>query len=487
MLKPLAELGRSTLIYGLGLAVGRLLSLLTLPIFTRYLSATEFGVIALVVLSGTVLRQVFALGVSGAAGIVYFRAPDADGRAAALWTAVALVGLGGLALVGLAVALAPGLSALIFASTDWAAAIRWHAVGMAAGMLAETLLLRLQFAGRPLPFVALSLGQGLFGLLLSYLLVVEAGLGVAGWIFGNCGGAIVGLVAVLCVVLADCRPAFDRRLLRPLLASGLPLVPGGLLMLLLFQGATYAVERQAGLAVAGQFAVALQFGGGMMLLTGAFGNAWYPFFQSYAGRPEEAARQFPRLVTAYAFGFGLAALAFFALARPAAMLLTEASFHAAYRGIGWCALAYFLLTLWSMLLPALYFAGETWLVLPVQAAAVALAIAGHFLLPARLGLEGAAMAVALGAAGMVGLQILANRLRGYGLPMTEPERLLTALAALAVAVLGQRAIDENLGLALALPASAGLLALYALLGWHGLGPERLALTMLWRARGQAGA
>ncbi|MBM3489274.1 MAG: hypothetical protein FJX68_02320 [Alphaproteobacteria bacterium] len=484
MLQPLAQLGRSTLIYGLGLAAGRLLSLLTLPIFTRYLSATEFGLIALLLLAGMVARQACGLGIGGAAGIVYFRAADASGRAAALWTAAMLTGLGALALLGLAWLAAPALGGVLLDGAERAGLIRWHALGLAAGMLAEMLLLRLQFESRPAAFVLLSVGQGATGLALSYLLVVEAGFGIAGWIVGNCGGALLGLLAVLLVVLAGCRPAFDRHLVRPLLTSGLPLVPGGLLTLLLFQGATYAVAREAGLAVAGQFSIALQFGAGMMLLTGAFGNAWYPYFQSHAGRPEEAARQFPRLVSAYAFGFGLAALAFFAVARPLVALLTEAGFHAAYRGVGWSALAYYLLALWSMLLPALYFARETWLVLPVQAAAVVYAAGGHVLLLPALGLEGAAMAVALGAGGMVATQLLANRLRGYRLPMTEPGRLLAALSALAVAVLTQRAIDESLALPLALPASAALLAAYAAVGWRGLGRERLALTTRLRARGQ---
>lgn len=94
------------------------------------------------------------------------------------------------------------------------------------------------------------------------------------------------------------------------------------------------------------------------------------------------------------------------------------------------------------------------------------------------------MAVALGAGGMVATQLLANRLRGYRLPMTEPGRLLAALSALAVAVLTQRAIDESLALPLALPASAALLAAYAAVGWRGLGRERLALTTRLRARGQ---
>ena len=169
-------------------------------------------------------------------------------------------------------------------------------------------------------------------------------------------------------------------------------------------------------------------------------------------------------------------LLFFVFARPAVMLLAAPEFQDAYRAVGPIAAAQFFVALWSALLPGMYFARDTKLVPLVQGCAAVLTVAAHLLLIPRFGIEGAGLAVAVGAASMVLLQIGLNRWRRYGVRTHEARRLGSALGLLVIALVAQRFSDESFDAVAALGPSVLLLLAFGLGAWLLLSTdERAAL------------
>src|SRR5260221_4207792 len=70
------RLGKHTAVYGLGGLVSRILAVLLLPLYTRYLGPTGFGKIETVVALTTVLVIVLRLGISSAFFRFYFDTKD---------------------------------------------------------------------------------------------------------------------------------------------------------------------------------------------------------------------------------------------------------------------------------------------------------------------------------------------------------------------------------------------------------------------------
>lgn len=426
------SLSRKTLVYGLGQGCGKLLSVVSLPIFTAYLTPDDFGVLSLLALVALGARMLFGLGISSATGIVYLQQPDEAVRGAAIWTAAALLATSAAALAAVATGFGRPLAAAVLGGTEWAGVLALYCLAMAIQLTADPILVWLQYSGRAVSFVMVALLGAVSSVGLSLFLVSAQGMGVLGWTIGFLGGAIVQVVVCLVLVAARLRRRFDAGVAKRLLGAGLPLMPSSLMMYLLLNAAPYLLTLTLGIDAAGLYAVGYQFGLGMALATVAFSAAWYPFFQSYGQRPSEAAEVFPRLSMLYVLVFGFLALLFFVLADPVVALLTEPAFHAAATVIGPLAVAHFLIGLWSMLLPAMYFARETWLVAAVQASGAAVGLAGQWLLAPLLGIEGAGFGIALGAATMVAVQVLLDRWR-YRLRTYDIAHLGRGLALLAVA------------------------------------------------------
>ena len=78
MLTRLKELLRHSAIYGLGSIVARVLGVLLLPLYTRYLSPSDYGLIETLVALSAVLTALVAQGMKSAFFRFYFDSPNSS-------------------------------------------------------------------------------------------------------------------------------------------------------------------------------------------------------------------------------------------------------------------------------------------------------------------------------------------------------------------------------------------------------------------------
>jgi O-antigen/teichoic acid export membrane protein len=71
---------RHSAVYGVGGLVSRMLAVLLLPLYTRYLSKADYGAIETLIALTTVLVIVLRAGISSAFFRFYFDAVDEEGR-----------------------------------------------------------------------------------------------------------------------------------------------------------------------------------------------------------------------------------------------------------------------------------------------------------------------------------------------------------------------------------------------------------------------
>ena len=456
----LARLVRHALVYGAGQAATRLVALVMLPIATAYLDRAEYGLLAVLTLAGMIAGAVLGLGVAPALGVVYFDQADAEHKARTTRTAeVVTAALAGLTLtVGVLLAfVVPGLGIVPAAAAPSLIVLQFAitAVQLATGPL----LLRLQFDGRPQAFAVLGLVNAVLSAGLG-VAALHAGLGVGGLLLASLIGNAAAYVAAR--GLATGRAArLEAPAARRLLSLGLPMVPSALLVMLIFNAAPAVLARFAALEEAGLFAVGAQLGGALLFAVAACTAAWHPFFLGYKTRQAEASAIFPLVTTAYVAAFGLAVLMFFVCAKPVVRLLAAETFWPAYRIVGIMAAVQAILGFWSFLLPGLYYAEATRLLLLPQAAAAAAALILQLLLAPRLGAEGAALGILGGTLALVAAQIAVNSWRRFAIELAVGRCLaMGAVAALAAAA--QRLfVDEVFSGRTAALASIILLALAA--------------------------
>ena len=72
MKTAILSLGRNSLIYGIGSVVIKFVNLVTLPLFTIYLTPSDYGVLAMLAMLSMVIEPIGSLGLSAAMGPKYF-------------------------------------------------------------------------------------------------------------------------------------------------------------------------------------------------------------------------------------------------------------------------------------------------------------------------------------------------------------------------------------------------------------------------------
>jgi O-antigen/teichoic acid export membrane protein len=387
----------SSLIYGAGAVANRLAALLLLPVFTAYLTPADYGVVGLLATLGMFLTPVFSFGLGSSIGISYFASAGSDAREKVIKSAFAIMLLSAVCMAFLAAALKDTISSWMFSSTEFTPHVLVTILGVGFSLLVIPLQLRLQFEQRPVAFVNVSL-IGLAGSLgTSYWMVAHREAGAIGLLAGAALGQ--GLTLAAC---GFCGFRFPRLkdlvspIAKDLLVIGLPMIPSFFLLFFLQNAVRWPLEWQAGLHDVGLFTIGTNIGLAITVFCGGVVAAWLPHALSKAHEWEERRHELAQSFTRYFAVAGYLVLLFFVGSQPVMKLFVADAFFPAWTVVGLAALAQFLISLYSMVLPPLYIAKKVRLVLISQAIA---ALVTAMLMPwlVSFGMAGAALVVVVGA------------------------------------------------------------------------------------------
>ncbi|HEU0245715.1 MAG TPA: oligosaccharide flippase family protein [Gaiellaceae bacterium] len=293
----LKRLGKHSAIYGLGGLVSRILAVLLLPLYTRYLSPSDYGKVETLIALTTVIGIVLRMGIHSAFFRFYFDSPEPEHRRLVLRTsfwftmAMATAGL----IVG--VALSPQISDLLFGTTDDAELVAAAFVGLWAGMNYEQLTSLFRVEERSTAFVAASLSNVLLTIGATLILVVALDKGPIGVIVGNFTGTLLVYAALVGYRREQLGLQFDRGLLREMNRFGTPLVPTALFLWVTNFSDRLFLVQLADVTEVGLYSVGVRIASAMVLLLTAFRLAWPAF--AYSIEDEGDARRTYAYVLTY--------------------------------------------------------------------------------------------------------------------------------------------------------------------------------------------
>ena len=191
------RLFKSLGIYGLGDAATSLLNFLLLPVYTRYLTPAEYGVIALLVVLEAVVKILFRWGVDSAFMRLYYDCSDDRSRQSLTSTIFFfMLALNGV-LVLIASGSAPWLSGWLFGTADQANILRLAFLNIFLISFFFLPYSVLRIREQPKPVVALAFFRSATVLVTRLVLVIGVGLGVLGVVLADL------LVSVVFVVVSS--------------------------------------------------------------------------------------------------------------------------------------------------------------------------------------------------------------------------------------------------------------------------------------------
>lgn len=342
MFSKIRELSKNLAIYGVGDVAISLVNFLLLPLYVRYLSAADYGVLGLLGGVEVVAKILFRWGLDGSFMRFFYEdeTPAARQRLASTIFFFLLAVNGVLVVASLAAS--PALARFLF---DGAPGLPPpHLVALQL-TLVNTLIIGFTFIpfhilrieNRAVQFSALTLARSVLTVGLRVVLIIGFGFGVLGVVLAD-----IVVTAVLMLVLLRwfgpiIRPMFSLAVLRETLRFGLPRVPHAALQQVMAVGDKFIMTMFLPLSQVGIYSMGVSFGLTQKLFLSAFEYAWAPFY--YANSREPDARRIFSTVTTY--GFAVLALMTAGLSAIGADLLaamTQPQYVAAAGVVTWTAI-----------------------------------------------------------------------------------------------------------------------------------------------------
>jgi O-antigen/teichoic acid export membrane protein len=445
MFDQIKSLAKHSAIYGAGGIVSRILAVLLLPLYTRYLTPGDYGRLETLLAFSVVLTILLRLGITNAFFRFYFDSEENEHRLRVLRTSFWFTM--GMATLGLAagLVLAGPISSAFFGASNHADLVRAAFVGIWAQVNYEQLTSLFRVEQRSVPFVLATLTNLLVTIAATIVLVVVADLGALGVLVGNFTGTLIVWAALLGYRREQLGLQFDRPLLREMNRFGLPFVPTALGLWVTNFSDRFFLVKLAGVEDTGRYSVGVRVASVLVLLLTAFRTA-FPAF-AYSIRDDgEARRAYGYVLTYLTFLCAWLALALGALAPWIVELLTTPSFQEGERVVALLAFGLTFFAGYTVMAVSLGRARRTQFNWVITGVAAVVNVALNLILIPPYGIIGAAIAtLAAYATLFFGIAWRAQRI----FPIeAQWRRLATATLVAAGLTASVRALDLPLGVAI---------------------------------------
>ena len=385
-----------------------LLALFTLPLYTRSLTAAEFGyaetLLTLVILISILLRAGL-----GEAFIRHWHEADGDdARRHLVRTTSGFVLISSTLALVAGVLLAEPLSQLILGTSD-ATLMSAGVFGIWAFTNLEMAYALLRVSDRRRAYLIASSANVILTVSLTVTLVVFLDEGARGYVLGNYVASAIVLVCLWFFVLRE-HIGIPRGplLLGPLLRYGAPTIPADAAVFLLNVVDRAYLLRADSPSAAGLYSVAVKLATAVIILVRAFQLAWPPL--AYSIVDEQRAQQaYARVTTAYMIVSSLLVAGFTLLGAWLVRLLTAPDFFAANQALPWLALGWALYGLYLVLVTIAGRAKVTVRTLPAAAAGLVVNVGLLIWLVPPLGVVGAAISLCVAYIAMLVVLVLLTR------------------------------------------------------------------------------
>jgi len=417
-------------LYGFFTLLRRVVSFALTPLYTHYLSPTDFGVLELLSIAGTFVSILGGFKLDAAFYRFYVAATTDEERrrvlSAAMLTSLAFSTAIVLPLLVL-VTMHPiesGTTTIPVGAVHLVLAAMWLDLATSVPLAYCRATNRVAFLGTVSTTQALTTGA------LATFLLVAVGMDYTGVLWAMLVGTALTAISALVVV----RPsvlAWDAGVAGSLLRYGLPMLPASLFMYVLSSSDRYFLARFASFADLGVYAVAAKFALALHLLVmGPFGEMWATNqFRLYEERNGDLYR---RVALTYLGTLFVAALAIAYFSYDFILF----AFDERYAGAAFLTpLLVMSVVYWGIVptqdLGCLVTPGKTWIRSVATATGAIVAVAASFVLTPRFGTYGAACAGIAGYAALaLATSVLNHRLVDMRAPLPHVIGLSSALAVL---------------------------------------------------------
>lgn len=381
-----------TATYAIGNIARRVVGFAMLPIYTRFLTPADYGVVGLLAFALALFEPLFGARLGWAIPKFYFDAQDSRGRRAVIWSALGVTGAASVVSVVLLILLRGVGAQILFGNRKYALALGVFAITLLSQPIEQTGMGYLRLRGKSRVFLLFSMAKLVLQLGLNLLLVVYWQQGVLGVVLSAVISSVVlGIGSTIYVSLHEA-PAFDWQVTRRMLQFCWPLWLSGLAGLYIGSSGAMFLRVFATLGDVGRLELAIKFASVVSILVWSpFAQHWEPM--SYQYYKEEGGRRKFQVafitISALMFAGGMGISIFSA---PVITLMATKPFYAAAAVVPVITLGFVLNSLRQFFNFSFFVTENTKVHSLCQYGTAGVITVSYVLLVPRFGLMGAALA-----------------------------------------------------------------------------------------------
>ena len=278
-------LAKHSLIYAIGNAMNRVVALLLLPVYTRFLTPYDYGIKELVGLSTDIISVLLATTISGAIYRFYFEYEDEKNKNEVISSAViALACIGSIAL-GVLYLNTRFFAELILDSSDLSHFFTISFTSMWFQSLNNIGYNYLRANKKSFQFITLSFIKMILVIGLNIYLICFMKIGVLGILVSTLVGAIAMFLLLVVPMVFKIKLRFSKSKIKEMAVFGLPLIPAQFGAFIVHLSDRFFIKEYCSIAEAGLYSLGYRFGA----IPGNFLSD--PFNQVYQPRRFELYKQ----------------------------------------------------------------------------------------------------------------------------------------------------------------------------------------------------
>lgn len=424
-------------VYGAGQILTRVASVVLLPLYTHYLRPADYGAMAILDLTGSVLGILIGGGMVAAANRYHFDSDDPRAQAEVWWTSLLVLAAAATVLLAPAFLLREPLARLTLGAEQPAGALFYALVLPTVWLtaIAEVPDRYLRVRKWSWLVVVISLGGLALNIALNVYFLTVKEWGVAGVLLGNLLTALA-TAAVRCAIMARaCRPVHVRaEMAGHLWRFGRPMMATALLAMSMHQADRYVLRFFLPLDEIGVYSLAYTIGQGVnALCLIPFAAIWGVVMYEIARHPD-AKRIYARVFEYFVYVLLLALLGVSLFIDPLLRLLVSSDYSGAAALVPIVCLGFVFFSLHAHFSVPALLAKQSDRLVVVYASAAVTNVALDVLLVPLFGLPGAAWASVGGYAVFSGVALMRYRaIDRYDYPLARCSAVLAAMVASYVA------------------------------------------------------
>jgi O-antigen/teichoic acid export membrane protein len=329
MLKRILDLLGDSLAYGVSGLLGQLIGFLLLPLYSRLLTPSDYGVLAMLAFLPQMFTLLAASGVKSAVYKQFYKIPSDAHRRIVLSTAAVSVLLSCSVILLVSLLSAKLIARWLVGDESAMDLVRLSLVSAAITTLVDIPLVGLQAVRKAKTVGLLNICQLLAIVSATIYLVAWLRWGVLGVVVGSLVGSIFSALICFGTTARSFALGIDWRIWREMAAYSLPFLPHRLQATAMIFFGEYMIRTHLGLEEVGLYNVAARFALPIGFLFGAIQQAWIPYkFKVFAEDPNPGTF-FRSTLTYFMFVLTYLWLGISLWGPEALRLMTPAVFHPA--------------------------------------------------------------------------------------------------------------------------------------------------------------